>query len=217
MGDDPVRRPGPRPARVVLASASPRRRDLLGRLGIDPEVRPAHVDETPRPGEPPSDLVVRLARAKAQGIEADPADLVVAADTVVTVGTRVLGKPADRAEAAAMLASLSGREHHVVTGVAVRHRGIVHADLETTRVAFRDLDHGEIAWYVATGEADDKAGAYGLQGAGAVLVREIRGSDTNVIGLPLVLLVTLARHLGVDLLDPASGRDGVRTPGTPDA
>lgn len=198
----------------MLASASPRRRDLLGRLGIDPDVRPADVDEAVRPGEAPADLVVRLARAKAAAVDADPGDLVVAADTVVTVGTRVLGKPADRDDAAAMLASLSGREHHVVTGVAVRHRGVVHADLETTRVRFRELDDREIAWYVATGEPDDKAGAYGLQGAGAVLVREIRGSDTNVIGLPLVLLVTLARHLGVDLLDPTAGRGGLRSDGT---
>lgn len=188
----------------MLASASPRRRDLLGRLGIDPVVRPADVDESRRPGEPPADLVVRLARDKAAAVDADPADLVVAADTVVTVGTRVLGKPVDRTEARAMLADLSGRDHHVVTGVAVRHRGIVHADVETTRVTFRPLDDREIAWYVATGEADDKAGAYGLQGAGAVLVRELQGSDTNVIGLPLVLTVTLARHLGVDLLVPGA-------------
>lgn len=186
----------------MLASASPRRRDLLRRLGIDPEVRPAGVDETPRPGEAPADLVTRLAQAKVVAVGTEPDDLVVAADTVVTVGTRVLGKPADRAEAVAMLASLSGRDHHVVTGVAVRRDDVVHADVETTRVAFRLLDDREIAWYVATGEADDKAGAYGLQGAGAVLVQELQGSDTNVIGLPLTLLVTLARHVGVDLLAP---------------
>lgn len=191
----------PRP-RVVLASASPRRRDLLGRLGIVPLVRPADVDETPRPGEAPGDLVVRLARAKALAVVAEPDDLVVGADTVVTLGTRVLGKPDDRAEAATMLASLSGRDHRVVTGVAVRRGDVVHADVEATRVAFRRLDDREIAWYLATGEADDKAGAYALQGAGAVLVRELQGSDTNVIGLPLTLLVALGRRLGVDLLAP---------------
>lgn len=193
------------PGRVVLASRSPRRRDLLGRLGIAPTVVPADVDESALPGEAPPDLAVRLARAKAQAIGAEPADLVIGADTVVVLGTRVLGKPADRQEATAMLSALSGRDHHVVTGVAVRHRGVVHADVETTRVRFRDLDPGEIRWYVDTGEADDKAGAYGLQGAGAVLVRELQGSDTNVIGLPLPLLVTLARHLGIDLLAPPRG------------
>lgn len=196
-----------RPARptVVLASASPRRRELLARLGLDPVVRPAAVDETPHPGEAPADLVVRLAAAKAGAVAADPGDLVVAADTVVTVGTRILGKPRDRDEAAAMLGALSGRDHHVVTGVAVTHRGAVRTDVETTRVTFRHLDDREIAWYVATGESDDKAGAYGLQGAGAVLVRELQGSDTNVIGLPLALVVALARHLDVDLLDPGAG------------
>lgn len=196
---------------MVLASASPRRLDLLRRLGVEPVVRPADVDETPRPGEAPSDLVVRLARTKARAVAADPGDLVVAADTVVSVGTRVLGKPRDRDEAASMLAALSGREHHVVTGVAVRRDGAEHADLETTRVAFRALDDREIAWYLATAEADDKAGAYALQGAGAVLVRELQGSDTNVIGLPLGLVVTLARHAGVDLLDPATQPGRART------
>jgi septum formation protein len=194
---------------VVLASGSPRRHDLLGRLGIVPVVRPPDVDVSARPGEAPGDLVVRLARSKAASVDAGADDLVVAADTVVSLGTRVLGKPADRREAAAMLASLSGREHHVLTGVAVRRGGAVHADVATTRVTFRELDDREIAWYVATGEADDKAGAYGLQGAGAVLVRELRGSDTNVIGLPLALLVTLARHVGVDLLRPAPEGPGV--------
>lgn len=203
--------------RIVLASASPRRLELLRRLGVEPVVRPADVDETPRPGEAPADLVVRLARAKARGVGADPDDLVVAADTVVSVGTRVLGKPRDRAEAAGMLAALSGREHHVVTGVAVRRGAVEHADLETTRVAFRGLDDREIDWYLATGEADDKAGAYALQGAGAVLVRELQGSDTNVIGLPLGLVVALARHVGVDLLDPDGQPRSQHTPRPPGA
>lgn len=187
---------------MVLASASPRRLVLLRRLGVEPMVRPADVDETPRPGEAPADLVERLAGAKARSVQADPADLVVAADTVVAMGTRVLGKPRDVEDASRMLAELSGRDHHVLTGVAVRRGGRAHADVETTRVRFRLLDPHEIAWYVATGEPDDKAGAYGLQGAGAALVEGIDGSDTNVIGLPLALLVTLARRAGVDLLDP---------------
>lgn len=187
---------------VVLASGSPRRLELLRRLGVEPTVRPADIDETPRPGEAPADLVTRLAAAKARDVDAAPGELVVAADTVVAVGTRVLGKPRDRDDAARMLGELSGRVHHVLTGVAVRLGDASHVDVATTRVTFRLLDPREIAWYVATGEPDDKAGAYGLQGAGAVLVEGIEGSDTNVIGLPLVLTITLARHLGVDLLDP---------------
>jgi septum formation protein len=187
---------------VVLASASPRRLALLRRLGIEPVVRPADVDETPRPGEAPADLAVRLATAKARAIAVDPAELVVAADTVVAVGTRLLGKPTDRDDARRMLVELAGQDHHVVTGVAVRLGTALHAEVETTRVRFRPLDHREIEWYLATGEPDDKAGGYGLQGAGAALVEEIQGSDTNVIGLPLTLLVSLARHAGVDLLRP---------------
>lgn len=190
---------------VVLASGSPRRLELLRRLGVEPTVRPADIDESPRPGEAPADLVMRLATAKARDVEAAPDELVVAADTVVAVGTRVLGKPRDRDDATRMLGELSGRDHHVLSGVALRLGDRLQADVATTRVSFRRLDPREIAWYVATGEPDDKAGAYGLQGAGAVLVEGIRGSDTNVIGLPLVLTVTLARHLGIDLLDPSVG------------
>lgn len=186
--------------RVVLASGSPRRRDLLQRLGVSPVVRPTDVDETPRPGEGPADLAVRLATAKAQSVDADPDDLVVAADTVVFLGTRVLGKPEDDDDAARMLTALAGGDHHVVTGVVVRRHGVVHAGVDTTRVTFRALSGDEVAWYVATGEPRDKAGAYALQGAGAALVAAIEGSDTNVIGLPLALLVDLARHLDVDLL-----------------
>ena len=184
---------------VVLASASPRRLDLLRRLGIEPTVRPPDVDETPRPDEPPVDLAARLARAKV-AVEADDDALVVAADTVVAVGPEALGKPTDREDARAMLALLSGRDHEVLTGVAVRRHGRVRADVATTRVRFRSLRPTEIDWYVATGEPRDKAGGYGLQGAGAALVAGIEGSHTNVIGMPLELLVALARALDVDLL-----------------
>lgn len=188
---------------MVLASGSPRRLELLRRLGVEPTVRPADIDETPRPGEAPSDLVTRLAAAKARDVDSEPGELVVAADTVVALGTRVLGKPRDRDDARRMLGELSGRDHHVLTGVAVRRGDTLYADVATTRVTVRVLDAGEITWYVGTGEPDDKAGAYGLQGAGAALVDRIEGSDTNVIGLPLVLTVTLARRLGIDLLAPA--------------
>lgn len=186
---------------VVLASGSPRRRELLRRLGIEPTVRPADVDETPRPGEHPRALAVRLARAKATAGDHGRA-LVVAADTVVAVDATVLGKPADVDDARRMLELLSGREHLVVTGVAVRRDGRIEAGVATTRVRFRPLAAAEVDWYLATGEPADKAGGYGLQGAGAALVAGIQGSPTNVIGLPLELLLDLARRVDVDLLAP---------------
>lgn len=185
---------------IVLASGSPRRLALVRRLGIEPVVRPADVDETPRPGEAPGDLVSRLAHAKATAVAADPDDLVVAADTVVALGARIMGKPTDDGDAATMLTNLSGRTHQVITGVAVRRGDQHHDAIETTRVRVRQLAASEVDWYVATGEPRDKAGAYALQGAGAALVDGIEGSDTNVIGLPLATLVALCRHVGVDLL-----------------
>jgi septum formation protein len=191
-------------ARLVLASASPRRAELLARLGLAPEVRPADIDETPRPGEPASDLVVRLAGEKAAAAAArgDGDEVVLAADTTVVLGGRMLGKPVDRADAAATLRALSGHTHEVVTGLAVLRGTISAVDRVTTSVTFRRLTEAEIAWYVDTGEPDDKAGAYGLQGAGAVLVSAVSGSDTNVIGLPLAETVALLRDVGMDLLRP---------------
>jgi len=186
---------------LVLASGSPRRAELLARLGADPELRPAAVDETPLPDEAAPALVVRLAGAKAAAVTSGGEDeVVVAADTVVVLDDRILGKPRDADEAALMLARLSGRTHEVVTGVAVR-RGDRHlSTVVTTRVTFRTLSVGEIAWYVTTREPGDKAGAYGLQEAGAVLVERIDGSDTNVIGLPLAQTVELLRQVGLELL-----------------
>jgi septum formation protein len=190
--------------RLVLASASPRRRELLARLGLDPLIRPADIDETPHPGEDPHDLVVRLASAKAATSLArgDAEDVVLAADTEVVLDGQVLGKPRDRDDAARMLRRLGGRSHEVVTGVAVRRGGTARATRVTTVVRFRSLSDAEITWYVATGEPAGKAGAYGLQGAGAALVERIDGSDTNVIGLPLAETVTLLRQVGMDPLVP---------------
>jgi septum formation protein len=187
----------------VLASASPRRAQLLARLGVSPEIRPAGIDESPRPDEPAADLVARLAGAKAAAAAGAGAgdEVVLAADTVVVLGGRVLGKPADRADAAEMLGDLSGRTHEVVTGLAVQRGAVCAVDRVTTAVTFRRLTPAEIAWYLDTGEPDDKAGAYGLQGAGAVLVSAVAGSDTNVIGLPLAETVALLRDVGVDLLE----------------
>jgi septum formation protein len=184
---------------VVLASGSPRRLELLRRLGLEPVVRVADVDETPVPGEAPAETVARLARAKAHAVEAGDA-LVVAADTEVVLDGAVLGKPADPAEATAMLRALSGRAHVVLTGVHVLTGDRESTAVEETLVCFRALSDEEIAAYVATGEPDDKAGGYGIQGAGAMFVERIEGSDTNVIGLPLATVVRLAGEVGVTLL-----------------
>lgn len=197
---------GPVPS-LVLASASPRRAELLARVGATPTIRPAHLDETPSVDEPPSELVARLAVAKAAAVARDdrPDEVVLAADTEVVHEGRSLGKPRGPADAVAMLTSLSGRTHEVVTGVAVvRGRAHRHA-VVTTRVTFRELTPAQITWYVATGEPEGKAGGYALQGAGAALVDRIEGSDTNVIGLPLAETLGLLRELGLDLLIPPAG------------
>jgi septum formation protein len=189
---------------LVLASASPRRAALLARLGLDPLVRPAGIDEMPRPDEPPMELVARLATTKAAASAAtgDPArdEVVLAADTEVVVDGRVLGKPRDPVDAATMLRCLSGRTHAVMTGIAVQRGTTSRLARVTTAVTFRALTEAEIAWYLATGEPAGKAGAYALQGAGAALVERIEGSDTNVIGLPLAETVALLREVGFEVL-----------------
>lgn len=196
--------------RLVLASASPRRAALLARLGVRPEIRPADVDETPGADEDPGALVRRLASAKAARVAdqaggGDPDLVVLAADTVVVHDGAVLGKPTGGDDARTMLTRLSDTTHEVVTGIAVRRGSLARERTVVTRVTFRRLSDGEISWYLATGEPDDKAGAYGLQGAGAVLVAEVVGSDTNVIGLPLAETVELLREVGLDLLAGPAG------------
>lgn len=191
---------------LVLASASPRRAELLARVGATPVIRPADVDESPRPGETAAALVVRLALAKAAvaaaaGRQQDD-EVVLAADTEVVLDGLTLGKPRDADDARRMLQALSGRSHEVVTGLAVRRGANSRHVTVTTRVTFRRLESSETAWYLATGEPEGKAGAYALQGAGAVLVERIEGSDTNVIGLPLPATVALLREAGLDLLAP---------------
>lgn len=199
----------PTGARLVLASASPRRQELLAGLGVAFTVRVADVDETPRPGEAVEPLVLRLAREKATAV-AEPGDVVIAADTMVSCDGRLLGKPVDEDEAASMLRTLSGRTHEVTTGV------VVVAEREATtavvsRVTFVDLRDEDIAWYLATGEPFDKAGAYGLQGIGARFVRSIDGSPTNVIGLPLAETVEALAAAGHPL---ATFAVSPPTPGT---
>ena len=185
---------------VVLASASARRLELLRRIGIEPEVRVADVDETPVPGESPAETVARLAASKARAVDAPPGALVIAADTEVVLDGTVLGKPADRAQATAMLTALAGRSHVVVTGVHVRCDGREASAVAETVVRFRSLRAQEIAAYVGGDEPYDKAGGYGIQGAAGMFVDRIEGSDTNVIGLPLATVVELAATVGVTLL-----------------
>jgi septum formation protein len=183
---------------VVLASASPRRRQLLDLIGITHEVRPANIDETMRPRENPRRHAERLAREKATAIATRDPDLItIAADTIVVVNRKVLGKPKDTDDAAQMLALLSGREHVVTTAVAVSRGKKLRSAVEEVRVKFRRLRDDEIEAYIATGEPMDKAGAYGIQGYGATIVERIEGDYFAVMGLPIVRLIGLLRDVGV--------------------
>jgi septum formation protein len=184
--------------RVVLASASPRRRQLLNLIGIAHEVRPANIDETMRPRETPRRHAERLAREKASAIaRRDPDLITIGADTIVVVNRKVLGKPRDTDDAAQMLALLSGREHVVTTAVAVSRGKKLRSAVEEVRVKFRRLRDDEIEAYIATGEPMDKAGAYGIQGYGATIVERIEGDYFAVMGLPIVRLVGLLRDVGI--------------------
>lgn len=184
--------------RVVLASASPRRRQLLDLIGITHEVRPSNIDETMRPRETPRRHAERLAREKATAIaKRDPDLITIAADTIVVVNRKVLGKPKDADDAARMLALLSGREHVVTTAVAVSRGKKLRSAVEEVRVRFRRLRDDEIEAYIATGEPMDKAGAYGIQGYGATIVERIEGDYFAVMGLPIVRLVGLLRDVGI--------------------
>ena len=188
------------PNRVVLASGSPRRFELLSQIGVPFVVRTPDIDESPAESEPPVAYVRRLASAKAAAVQAASDELVIAADTTVEIDGTILGKPRDEADAASMLRQLSGRTHRVHTGVAIRFDGLEHVDVCTTLVTFVTLDEAMIHWYVSTGEPLGKAGSYAIQGAGAALVSRIDGSVSNVIGLPLHLAIELAVRRGVDLL-----------------
>jgi septum formation protein len=183
---------------VVLASSSPRRRDLLNLIGIPHEVRPSNIDETMRPREAPRRYAERLAREKASAIAVrDPGLITIGADTVVVVNRKVLGKPTDPDDAARMLGMLSGREHTVITAVAVARGRKLRSAIEEVLVKFRRLREDEIEAYIATGEPMDKAGAYGIQGFGATMVERVEGDYFAVMGLPLSRLVGLMRDVGV--------------------
>lgn len=184
--------------RVILASQSPRRRELLTLIGIPHEVRPADIDETPLPGELPVPHAERLARAKAHALaEREPDAVVIAADTIVVVDGDILGKPRDDDDAQAMLARLSGRTHTVYTAIAVARGAHTESAVEAVEVTFRLLSAAEIADYVATREPMDKAGAYGIQGYGATIVERVDGDYFSVMGLGLRRLVELLARVGL--------------------
>ncbi len=182
---------------ILLASGSPRRRQLLEMLRIPHRVVPPDVDETPLPGETPPDYVRRLARAKAGAVAGTaPAAVVLAADTTVVLGGRLFGKPADPADAVAMLRSLQGRTHEVMTAVAVARGERIEDALDVSLVTFRTADDTHLAAYVATGEPLDKAGAYAIQGLGAPLIERVEGDFFGVMGLPLRLALDLLARFG---------------------
>jgi septum formation protein len=186
--------------RLVLASASPRRAELLTLLGLRFEVRAADLDEEPLAGELPAATAERLARAKAEAVDPGPGEaLVVAADTIVVLDGRILGKPRDRGEAERFVSLLAGRTHEVITGLAVRAcpENRIESETAVSQVTFAPMSAGEVAWYAATGEGLDKAGAYALQGKGALFVAAVHGSYTNVIGLPLDRLYPHLKRRGL--------------------
>lgn len=188
---------------IILASASPRRRELLGRLGVrDLVVLPANADETIPEGMEVSDAVCELSRRKARWAaeRVRPGDAVIAADTLVHLDGAVLGKPRDESEAFSMLERLSGRGHAVYTGVTVIKDGVLLSEYERTEVYFRALSTAEIRAYIGTGEPMDKAGAYGIQEFGALLVSRVEGDFFNVMGLPLCRLYGMLSRVGVELL-----------------
>ncbi|MDH3645618.1 MAG: Maf family nucleotide pyrophosphatase [Gammaproteobacteria bacterium] len=190
---------------IYLASGSPRRRALLEQIGVRFRVNPVDIDESRIGDEPPVDYVLRLAKEKAAAatdlLRDDNA--VLGADTTVVVGGDVLGKPRDREEGLAMLSRLSAAEHKVLTAVCVLHNDQAHTELSSTRVVFRKLDRMEVERYWATGEPNDKAGAYSIQGRGAVFIEHIEGSYSGVMGLPLFETARLLQKCGIEIMRQA--------------
>ncbi|MBT8136755.1 MAG: septum formation inhibitor Maf [Gammaproteobacteria bacterium] len=188
---------------IYLASASPRRRRLLDQIGVRYEVHPVEIDETPQPGEVPRDYVKRVAREKAVAAAAllPQAAPVLAADTTVVIDGRTLGKPRDHDDALQMLGQLSDSEHEVLTAVCAIHDNEALSELSSTRVYFRNISHSEREHYWASGEPADKAGAYSIQGRGAIFIERIEGSYSGVMGLPLFETARLLGRCGIDVMD----------------
>ena len=185
--------------RLLLASASPRRAELLRAAGFEFDIHPAAVDESPHPWELPDRYVYRLAEAKARAVLAAAGDRVVlAADTTVVIDERILGKPVDADDAAGMLRALAGRRHEVLTGVTLARGARVLTRVERTGVHMAAMTDEEITWYVTSGEPADKAGAYAVQGLAARFVTRIEGSYSNVVGLPIALVYSMLRELSRD-------------------
>ena len=187
--------------RLVLASQSPRRKELMGFFNMPFDVRVADIDETMDPGEDPRREVARVSRRKAEAVSRQPGEVVIAADTIVVLENQILGKPRSEEEACAMLRSLSGRQHTVMTAFCLWKDGAADTHVEKTHVRFRSLSDEEIAAYVATGSPMDKAGAYGIQDQAAIFVEALDGDYYNVMGLPLCSLVQMLRNKGVKVLD----------------
>lgn len=185
---------------LILASASPRRKELLGLFHIPFEIRVADIDETMDPQKPPFDEVARVSSLKAAALMTASADVVVAADTIVVCQGRVLGKPRSEEEAVSMLQLLSGRDHQVMTGVTVKRGETVRTFTEVTDIHFRELSEKEIRAYVATGEPMDKAGSYGIQGGAALFCTRMVGDYYNVMGLPVCRLGQVLREIAPDLM-----------------
>ena len=190
---------------LILASGSPRRRQLLEQIGLTFTVRASDADERVVPGLSPAEVVEVLSARKGEAVAAGaaPGDLILAADTVVSLDGAILGKPQDREEAVSMLTSLSGRTHQVYTGVTLIRDGVRRTEHEVTAVTFRSLSPEEIAAYVSTGEPMDKSGAYGIQGLGALLAERLEGDYFNVMGLPLCRLGRMLSRFGVRPLEDA--------------
>ncbi len=195
---------------LILASSSPRRKEILETLGVTFTIRPTDVDESPRAGESAADMVLRLAAAKAAKIPAGPGEIVIGADTAVVLGTEIFGKPVTADDALRMLSRLSGRTHQVMTGLAVATPAGLEPALSVTDVRFREIHPDEALRYWQSGEPQGKAGAYAIQGRGGVFVEAIMGSYTGVVGLPVFETARLLRAAGLEALpavltEPESG------------
>ena len=184
---------------LILASQSPRRRELLGLTGLDFIVRVADIDETMDPGRAPFEEVARVSRLKALAVSREPGDVVIAADTIVVCEGKVLGKPRDESDAFRILSLLSGRDHQVMTGMTVLKDDEIVTHTEVTKIHFRDLHPEEIRAYIASGEPMDKAGAYGIQGGAALFADQMEGDYYNVMGLPVCRLAMILRTFGLPI------------------